>query len=151
MTVSSIRSRLAAYAEWPLPFCVLAVGILGLADHSRLTRNLTPIDIHILFGLSLWAFVLLRFHRRMRLIARPAAVDIRTISRHLSRMVYLMLGLAVVFKELIGGDSENLRDYLLYALGALMLIRLVALLYWSAAQRRSARAAAEAQLPRVRS
>ena len=112
-------------------------------------RNLTLIDVHVLFGLGLWAFVLLRFRRRMRLFQNPGAADIRTTSRHLSRMVYLLLGLAVVFKELIGSDAENLRDYLLYALVALVLIRLVALLYWGAARRRSARAAGGAQFPHV--
>lgn len=150
MTVLSLRSRLAACAEWPLPLCVLAVGILGLVDHSRLARNLTLIDVHALFGLGLWAFVLVRFRRRMRLVPRPGAADIRAISRHLSRMIYLLLGLAVAFKELVGADAGYLRDYLLYALAALTLVRLVALLYWGAAQRRLARTAAQATLAQGR-
>lgn len=147
-----IRSRLAALSEWPVPICLIAVGALGLMDHPRPQWDLVSIDMHALFGLCLCAFVILRFRRRMRLFPHPAAADIRGTSRHLSRMVYLLLGLAVAFKELSGSSMENLRDYLLYALAALMLIRLSALLHWGAAQRRAARSADRtrlAQAPRM--
>lgn len=151
MTVPGIRSRLAAPSEWSLPLCVLAVGTLGLVDDSALQRYLTALDAHVLFGVCLCAFVLLRFRRRMRLLAAPGIEDIRRTSRHLSRMVYLLLGLAVAFKELSGSHSQNLRDYLFSALTALTLIRMAALLYWRSAQRRSLRTAAGAQFSRSKS
>jgi len=75
-------------------------------------------------------FVVLLFHSRMCRLPRALSADIRTVSGHLARMVYLLLGMLVVFKELAGSGTDDLRDYLVYALIALIVIRLMAVAYW---------------------
>ena len=87
------------------------------------------IDVHALFGASLALFIILRFHARMRALADPQPSDIRRISRHLSRAVYVLLSLIVLFKELATAGNEYLGDYFIYALASLVLIRLMALAF----------------------
>jgi cytochrome b561 len=93
------------------------------------------VNIHAIFGVSLVTFVVLRFHSRMRRLPRALPADIRAVSWHLSRMVYLLLGMLVVFKELAGSGTHDLHDYLVYALIVLLVIRLMALAYWHRAGR----------------
>jgi len=137
LAAPSPHSRLDAAAQWPLPVCVLAAGMLGVLDRSPLGPYPSS---RIAFALLLLMFVVVRFHRRMQLVPQPLAADIRRVSRHLSRMIYLLLGLLVAFEQLTGAGHHDLRDYLAYALGALVLVRILALLYLRAARRRAARA-----------
>lgn len=112
------------------PASVAAVGILGLSGDFWLRRDLASlVDVHALFGASLALFVIFRFHARMRALSDPQPSDIRRISRHLSRAVYLLLGLLVLFKQLATAGNEYLGDYFVYALASLVLIRLMALTF----------------------
>jgi cytochrome b561 len=114
-----------------MPSSVLALGAAGLLDDFWLRRDPTTLGaIHALFGLSLCTLVIVRFNTRMRAITGPQACDIRSLSRHLSRTVYLLLALLVALKQIAGSGTEDLRDYLAYSLVALALIRLLALRYW---------------------
>jgi uncharacterized membrane protein SirB2 len=117
-------------AEWMSALPVAAVGILGLSDDFWLRRDLASmVDVHALFGLSLAIFIVLRFQLRIgRSPDCPA--EIRAVSRHLSRTVYLLLGLLVVFKQFTTSGTGDLRDYFVYALAGLVLIRLMAFARW---------------------
>jgi cytochrome b561 len=140
MTTASKRLLLGISSDWCIPMSVAAVGVIGMLDDSWLRRDLASlVEIHALFGLSLWGFVIKRFHSRMRILPHPQAPDIRAVSRHLSRMVYLLLGLLVGFREITGTGTEDLRDYLVYVLAALILVRLLAVFYWRREQRRAPR------------
>lgn len=130
MPVRNLRTSFRAGTEWMPTASVAAVGILGLSGDFWLRRDLASlIDVHALFGASLALFIIFRFHARMRALSDPQISDIRRISRHLSRAVYLLLGLLVVFKEFATPGNEYLGDYLVYALASLVLIRLMALAF----------------------
>jgi hypothetical protein len=135
MSAKPLRRPFRIDPEWMSTLPVVAVGMLGLSDDFWLRRNLASmVDVHALFGLSLAIFVVLRFHARVgRLCASPPS-EIRSVSRHLSRMVYLLLGLLILFKQLTTSGTDDLRDYFGYALASLVLIRLMAI-----ARSRSAR------------
>jgi cytochrome b561 len=70
---------------------VAAVGVLGLQGASRL-RQLVElwINVHVLFGLLLCGLVMARYQWIIR-YSPHLREDIRELSRHLSRIVYLML------------------------------------------------------------
>jgi cytochrome b561 len=83
------RRRLAVFACAAI--MVVAVGVLGLEGVSWLRQLVESwINIHLLFGLLLCALVLVRYHWIIR-YAPHLHEDIRELSRHLSRIVYLML------------------------------------------------------------
>ena len=70
---------------------VAAVGVLGLERVSWLRQSVESwINIHLLFGLLLCGLLLIRYHWIVR-YAPHLHEDIRELSRHLSRIVYLML------------------------------------------------------------
>ncbi len=74
---------------------VAAVGVLGLERASWLRQLVeTWINIHALFGLLLCGLVLARHQWIIRYSPRLRD-DIRALSRHLSRIVYLMLYLVL--------------------------------------------------------
>jgi hypothetical protein len=102
---------MAARAEWPphslrnaypqerrrlaLFVCaaimVAAVGVLGLEEASWLRRWIESwINIHLLFGLLLCGLVVVRYQWIIR-HSPHLQEDTRELSRHLSRIVYLML------------------------------------------------------------
>jgi hypothetical protein len=115
-------------AEWMSMLPVVALGVLGLSGDFWLRRDLASmVDVHMLFGFSLAVFVVLRFQARVSRLPDACSSGIRSVSRGLSRTVYLLLGLLVVFKQLTTSGTDDLRDYFGYALAALVLIRLMAL------------------------
>jgi cytochrome b561 len=70
---------------------VAAVGVLGLERASWLRQLVESwINIHALFGLLLCGLVLAR-HQWITRYSPHLQEDIRELSRHLSRIVYLML------------------------------------------------------------
>jgi hypothetical protein len=133
--IKHIRVPFRAGAEWILPAFIAAVGIAGLSDDAWIADDSALVDLRALFGAALVTFVIARFHSRMRGFDRPLAADIRPVSRHLSRTVYLVLAFLVVVKELASPGSTHLRDYLGYSLIALLAIRLTAVFYWRRTQR----------------
>ena len=81
---------------------VVAVGVLGLERPSGLRQLVEAwIDIHALFGLLLCGLVLARYQW---IIHDSAGLDedIRELSRHLSRIVYLTLYLVIGVSQVIG-------------------------------------------------
>jgi hypothetical protein len=127
--------RLDAEWMWTLP--VMAVGVVGLSDDFWLRRDLASmVDVHVLFGLSLAIFVVLRFQSAASRLPEGCVSEIRALSRRLSRVVYLLLGLLVLFRQLTASGTWELRDYFGYALAALVLIRLMAFARWRRLQGR---------------
>jgi hypothetical protein len=119
-------------AEWMWTVPVMAVGVVGLSDDFWLRRDLASmVNVHALFGLSLAIFVVLRFQSAASRLPEGCSSEIRSISRRLSRMVYLLLGVLVLFRQLTAASGTwDLRDYFGYALAALVLIRLMAFARW---------------------
>jgi cytochrome b561 len=82
---------------------VATIGVLGLLDGSWLRQMLESwINIHALFGLSLCGLVLARYQWRVRHSPRMLPADIRELSRHLSRIVYLLLYVVIGVRQSIG-------------------------------------------------
>jgi cytochrome b561 len=82
---------------------VAAIGVLGLLDGSWLRQMLESwINIHALFGLVLWGLVLARYQWHVNHSPRMQPADIRELSRHLSRIVYLLLYVVVGLRQGIG-------------------------------------------------
>jgi len=70
---------------------VVVVGVLGLVKVSRPRQVIDSwIDIHALFGLLLFGLVIAQYEWGVKHSPRLLD-DIRELSRHLSRIVYLML------------------------------------------------------------
>jgi cytochrome b561 len=93
-------------------------------------------NLHALFGVLLWAGVVARFHRRLHQAPRMLPIDIREFSRHLSRLVYLMLYILMLVSLIIGAvtyiwrnrspEASDFQAYLGYGLIALITIRVLA-------------------------
>jgi cytochrome b561 len=82
---------------------VVVIGVLGLLDGSWLRQMLESwINIHALFGLLLCGLVLARYQRRVRHSPNMLPTDIRELSRHLSRIVYLLLYVVIGVRQSIG-------------------------------------------------
>jgi hypothetical protein len=111
-----IRQSFRAHDGWMSPLAVAGMGVLGL----------WMADIHALFGLSLALFVIVAFHVRVRDLPRNAGAEIRRVTRHLSRTVYLLLGALAVYRALTRPEAHDLHDYFVDALASLILIRLMA-------------------------
>jgi cytochrome b561 len=87
------RRRLALYVCAAI--LVVAVGVLGLERPSGLRQLVESwINIHALFGLLLCGLVLARYQWITQYSA-GLEEDIRELSRHLSRIVYLTLFLVI--------------------------------------------------------
>jgi cytochrome b561 len=81
----------------------VAVGVLGLLGASGPRQMLESwIDIHALFGLLLCSLVISRCRWRVKHSPRMLPADIRELSRHLSRIVYLLLYVVIGVRQLIG-------------------------------------------------
>src|SRR5271156_1334976 len=90
LTCSRQRMLTALYGCAAL--LVATIGVLGLLDGSWLRQMLESwINIHALFGSLLCGLVLVRYQWRVRHSPCMLPADIRELSRHLSRIVYLLL------------------------------------------------------------
>jgi hypothetical protein len=123
------RVALRLRMEWTVPAAASLIGILGVISNPG---DHTPalLDIHALFGAVLVSGVIMVFGARMLLLPFPSAGDLRSVSRRLSRQVYLVLALQVAFRQLAMPEIAPLRDYLVYGLIALAAIRIMAIAYW---------------------
>ena len=82
---------------------VVVIGVLSLLDGSWLRQMLESwINIHALFGLLLCGLVLVRYQWRVRHSPGMLPTDIRELSRHLSRIVYLLLYVVIGVRQSIG-------------------------------------------------
>jgi cytochrome b561 len=81
----------------------VAIGVLGLHGDARLKQVLeSGINIHVLFGLLLCGLVLARCRWRMAHSPHMPPHEIRELSRHLSRIVYLLLYVVIGSREVVG-------------------------------------------------
>jgi cytochrome b561 len=85
-------------------------------------------NAHRLFGVLLLGWVVMRFYRRMR--ERPLQPgDVRAFARHLSRLVYLLLYLMMLFSLGVRRlRPEDFQIYLAYGVVALIAIQALAAL-----------------------
>jgi cytochrome b561 len=118
---------------------VLVVGLLGLIADAWTIPLPHRGNLHVLFGALLWAYVVARFFGRLRRSPRMQPADIRVFSRHLSRLVYLLLYFLAFVNLAIGclrpaphstflARAEDFQIYLLCGLGSLITIRVLAAL-----------------------
>jgi cytochrome b561 len=81
----------------------VAIGVLGLQGDSWFRQMLeTCINTHALFGLLLCGLVFARCQWCVGHSPHMLPDDIRGLSRHLSRIVYLILYLVIAAREIIG-------------------------------------------------
>jgi cytochrome b561 len=118
---------------------VLGVGLLGLIADTGTVPLPHRGNLHVLFGALLWTYVVARFYGRLRRSPRMQPADIRAFSRHLSRLVYLLLYLLTFFNLAAGflraaphsaflARAADLQSYLVCGFGALITIRVLAAL-----------------------
>jgi hypothetical protein len=120
-----------------LTLLVLIAGIGGVV-HDSLSRSTpsTYVHLHAAFGLLLWASVVVRFNRRLRQSPRMLPVDIRELSRHLSRLVclllYLLMFISLTARSVACGwragcpAAPDFQGYLGYGFVALITIQVLA-------------------------
>jgi cytochrome b561 len=97
------RQRMPAALYGCAALLVAAIGVLGLLDGSWLRQMLESwINIHALFGLLLCSLVLTRYQWHVRHSPGMLPTDIRELSRHLSRIVYLLLYVVIGARQSIG-------------------------------------------------
>ena len=86
-------SRVWNYApEVGLALFLLVIGTAGLVAPSGSLQRFDPwINIHLLFGLLLCGWVVVRFQRSVRVSPCLLPADVRGLSRELSRIVYCVL------------------------------------------------------------
>jgi cytochrome b561 len=81
----------------------VVIGVLGLIGVSWSRQMLESwINIHALFGLLLCGLVFSRCWWRVKHSPRMLPPDIRELSRHVSRIVYLLLYVVIGVSQLIG-------------------------------------------------
>jgi cytochrome b561 len=79
---------------------VVAIGVAGLLEGSRLRQMLEPwIEVHALFGLLLSGLVIARYRWWVMHSPDMVPADIRQLSRHLSRIVYLLLYVVIGVRQ----------------------------------------------------
>jgi O-antigen/teichoic acid export membrane protein len=130
-------------ARWAVPTLLTAVGTAGLVAGPLNSMPFVPVDLGALFGSVLVGSVGFCFQARMRHLRRPLPGYIQAVTRQLSRRVYLVLGALVLFdklRDLADSDRHDeheavLRAYFVYALVALVMIRIMAVMYWRRAHR----------------
>jgi cytochrome b561 len=80
----------------------VAIGGLSLVDVSPLRQIVESwINIHLLFELFLFTLVIARYRWCVQHSPRMKRLDIKELSRHLSRIVYLVLYGVIGFREII--------------------------------------------------
>ena len=87
----------------PAAMIVISVGVGGLIDNSWLRKLAESwINVHALFGILLGILVIARYEWVVRHSPPRLPRDIRELSRHLSRIVYLLLYLVIGLRECLG-------------------------------------------------
>jgi hypothetical protein len=126
---------------------VVLFGVLGLLVGSWVEQILgSRINVHAMFGLFLCALVSVRFYKRLQCAAPMLQIEIRDLSRELSRMVYLSLYMVIGARQIIGlagwrspggvlefgefAADEDLQAIVVYGLAGLLLIRVLAFGLW---------------------
>jgi cytochrome b561 len=97
------RERMLTALYGCLALVTVVVGVLGLLGASGPRQMFESwINIHALFGLLLCGLVISRCRWRVTHSPTMLPADIRELSRHLSRIVYLLLYVVVGVRQVIG-------------------------------------------------
>jgi hypothetical protein len=121
--------------NWSFALLVVLTGVLGLLHDTWPAEFLTAgVHFHLLFGVLLASWVVSCFYWRVRLSASLPVSDIRKLSRHLSRWIYLLLYalfgikqiMALVSNQPLLVSATQLQVYLGSGLLALILVRVLA-------------------------
>jgi cytochrome b561 len=81
----------------------VAIGVLGLSGDSCSRQVLESyINVHALFALLLCGLARARYRWFVKRSPRMTPVEIRELSRHLSRLAYLFLYVVIGMRELVG-------------------------------------------------
>jgi len=97
------RERMLTTLYGCIALVTVAIGVLGLPGASWPRQMLESwINIHALFGLLLCSLVFSRYQWSVTHSPRMLPSGIRQLSRHLSRIVYLLLYLVIGAREIIG-------------------------------------------------
>jgi cytochrome b561 len=153
--VAPKRRRWRIALQVTLGVIVVFVGILGTLDHSR-TRIVVAswVDIHALFGGLLFALIVARLQWCLEPRPPAGAAEVRDLTRHLSRMVYLLVYLVIGARVVVNTVNYfflaeaacrsqecmafqplgDLRAIFAYGLGVLIAIRV--LIFWLFRSRR---------------
>jgi cytochrome b561 len=104
-----------------------SVNFVLQSPRGQLVRD----NIQALFGLLLLGSAVARIFWEVGRSAPVRAADVRNLTRRLSRMVYLLLFLAVGSAQLIDSNSSgDLQVMLVYGLITLIAIRVLAIGIW---------------------
>ena len=86
-----------------MALAAIAIGVLGLSRGSWPRQVLESwIGVHALFGLLLCGLVFARCRWHVKHSPRMLPADTRELTRHLSRIVYLLLYVVIGVRETIG-------------------------------------------------
>jgi hypothetical protein len=162
------RERMLAALYGCIALFTVLIGALGLLGASWLRQMLdTWINIHALFGLLLCGLVLARCRWRVRHSLPMLPADVRRISGHLSRTVYLLLYVVIAIRQVIGildgvwhgravdfnlldarfrtgpdypgfNPKDDFQLFVASGLCALLFVRVLAFQLWSSAVQRTA-------------
>lgn len=95
-SVAPNRRRRRIVLQVIIGVIVVFVGILGTLDHSRIRIVAASwVDIHALFGGLLFALIVARLQWCLESSPPAGAAEVRDLTRHLSRIVYLLLYLVI--------------------------------------------------------
>jgi hypothetical protein len=96
------RERMLTALYGCIALVAVAIGVLGLIGASWPRQLLESwINIHALFGLLLCGLVFSRCWWRVKHSPRMLPADIRELSRHLSRILYLLLYIVIGVRQLV--------------------------------------------------
>ncbi len=153
------EARAASARGFALAVALGAIGIAGLLrDAWPGAPHLTGVNLHAIFGVMLWLVVVAQFSHATLAVRRLSGAGVHELCRHLSRRIYLLLYVlfgasqlvrlaAILWNSGTQGAShpavlaapENLRDYLLYGVFALLSIRVLAAVQCHGLKRAAAR------------
>jgi hypothetical protein len=86
-----------------IALAAVVIGVLGLIRGSWPRQVLESwINIHVLFGLLLCGLVFARCRWHVKHSHRMVPADMHALTRHLSRIVYLLLYVVIGVREIIG-------------------------------------------------
>jgi cytochrome b561 len=107
LALACSRERILTALHGCIALVTVAIGVLGLLAASWPRQMFESwINIHALFALLLCGLVLSSCGRRVRHSPRMLPAEIRELSRHLSRIVYLLLYVVIGTRQIMGFVSS---------------------------------------------
>ncbi len=92
-----------SWLQWALAALAVSIGVIGLVRHSDLRHALeSKVDIHGLLAIIMCALMVSRFWKSIQAHECMDSTHIGTLSRHSTRLVYLLLYLIIGLRALLG-------------------------------------------------